>query len=113
MHPYDQNRSANSIYIHSGAGATAVAPEGKSLYKIQNLFSTTATFTQLIPATGAVCIGTTGQPGIGGIGASSGFVTGATSVSSANLELTLAAGPIYGNWRSIKLNAGHVVAYFA
>lgn len=113
MHPYDQNRSANSIYIHSGAGATAVAPQGKSFYKIQNLASATATFTQLIPATGAICIGTTGQPGIGGIGASSGLVTGATWVASENLELTLAAGPIYGNWQSIKLNAGHVVAYFA
>ena len=113
MHPYDQNRSANSIYIHSGAGATAVAPEGKSFYKIQNLAAVTATFAQLIPATGAICIGTTGQLGIGGIVATSAFVTGATGVTTANLELTLAAGPIYGNWRSIKLNAGHVVAYFA
>jgi hypothetical protein len=113
MHPYDQNRSANSIYIHSGAGATAVPPEGKSFYKIQSLSGTTATFTELIPATGAVCIGTTGQFGVGGIVGSTGFLTGATSVSSANLDLTLAAGPIYGNWRSIKLAAGHVVAYFA
>ena len=113
MHPYDQNRSANSIYIHSGVGATAEAPEGKSFYKIQNLAAITATFTQLTPATGSICIGTTGSLGIGGLVGTAAMIAGATGVTAINLELTLAAGPIYGNWRSIKLNAGHVVAYFA
>ena len=112
MHPYDQYRRANCILIEPGA--TANAPEGRSFYMLQN-FGTAApaNFDVLVPATGAMCIGTTGSLGIGGLVGTAAMIAGATGVTATNLELTLAAGPIYGNWRSIKLNAGHVVAYFA
>lgn len=113
MHPYDQNRRANCILIDPGI--TANAPEGKSFYMLQN-FSTSsiANFDVLVPATGAVCIGTTGSLGIGGIAGTAAVINGATHVTSSNFELSYFTGPIYGNWRQIKLAAGdRVVAYFA
>lgn len=113
MHPYDQYRRANCILIEPGA--TANAPEGKSFYMLQN-FGTAApaNFDVLVPATGAMCIGTTGSLGIGGLVGTAAMIAGATFVSSANFELSHLSGPIYGNWRQVKLVAGdRVVAYFA
>lgn len=73
-----------------------------------------ANFEVLVPATGAICIGTTGSLGIGGISGTAAMMTGATAVSTTNFELSYFAGPVYGNWRQIRLSDGdRVLAYFA
>jgi hypothetical protein len=102
MHPADY-QSPKSLLV-SGASTGLTAPENSYFYKLQ--FTQNTTFTTLLAATGAHCIGSNYSA------STIGFGTGATTITSSNFT-GISGAEIQGKWRAFNLNSGGLIAYYS
>ncbi len=103
MHPADY-QSPKSIFIDGVQSAGITAPDNSYFYRLQ--FFQPTTFTTLIAATGAHCIGSNYSNTLTGMGA------GATAVTTTNFT-GLSGTDIIGKWSSFRLLTGRVIAYYS
>lgn len=103
MHPADY-QSPKSLLVSGAGNVDLTAPENSYFYKFQ--FTQNTTFTTLLAATGAHCIGSNYSA------STIGFGTGATTITSSNFT-GLSGSEIQGKWRAFRLSGGGLIAYYS
>ncbi len=103
MHPADY-QSPKSILIDGTQSVGVTAPQNSYFYKLQ--FFQPTTFTTLIAATGAHCIGSNYSNALTNMG------VGATGVTPGSFT-GLSGTDIVGKWDAFRLASGRVIAYYS